>query len=83
MAMLFRSRCSSAAEDAATIPALQSGKAPHARHPGKARGRARDAVEFADEAKILDCHSKQSIEQDGYQLWGVLNAPTSFARQSY
>jgi hypothetical protein len=38
------------------------------------RGRARDAVEFGDEAKILDCHSKQSIEQDGYLLRGVVNA---------
>jgi len=41
-----------AAEDAATIPALQSGKAGHARHPAQARGRTRDAVEFAEEAKI-------------------------------
>jgi hypothetical protein len=53
---------------------LQSGIAARARHPGKARGRARDAVEFADEANILDCHNKQSIEQDGYLLWAVLNA---------
>jgi hypothetical protein len=36
-----------AAEDAVTIPALESGKAGHARHPAQARDRARDAVEFA------------------------------------
>jgi hypothetical protein len=43
-----------AAEDAAAIPALQSGKAAHTRHPAKARGRARDAVEFAKADLVAD-----------------------------
>jgi hypothetical protein len=49
------------AEGAATIAALQSGKAAHARHPTQARGRARDAVEFAEEAKIsTDKHESKA-----------------------
>src|SRR5215469_4402494 len=56
------------AEDAATIPALQSGKVAHARHPTQARGRARDAVEFRDMAATVGgCGSRRRLRERAAQ----------------